>query len=76
MTAHATLVLRTGLNDRMATLSAAIRALQSKPALRRAAPGIKMLGAARVTLLGEVRASVPLSRTVPCCRPAWHGALP
>ena len=57
MTAHATLVLRTGLNDGMATLSAAIRALQSKPALRRAAPGIKMLGAARVTLLGEVRAS-------------------
>ena len=64
MTAHATLVLRTGLNDRMATLSAAIRALQSKPALRRAAPGIKMLGAVRVTLLGEVRASAR-SRTRP-----------
>ena len=77
MTAHATLVLRTGLNDRMATLSAAIRALQSKPALRRAALGIKMLGGARVTLLGEVRASAPpraSHRTATA--QVWHGALP
>ena len=69
MTAHATLVVRTGVNDRMATLSAAIRALQSKPALRRAALGTKMLGGARVTLLGEVGASPPISSV---CTAARH----
>ena len=54
MTAHATLVVRTGPSDRMATISTAIRALQQKSALKRAAGGATLLGGPRVTLLGEV----------------------
>ena len=38
----------------MATISAAIRALQQKSALKRAAGGATLLGGPRVTLLGEV----------------------
>ena len=54
VTAHATLVVRTGPSDRMATISTAIRALQQKSALKRAAGGATLLGGPRVTLLGEV----------------------
>ena len=38
----------------MATISTAIRALQQKSALKRAAGGATLLGGPRVTLLGEV----------------------
>ena len=46
--------VRTGPSDRMATISTAIRALQQKTALKRAAGGAALLGGPRVSLLGEV----------------------
>jgi len=55
LTAHATIVVRSAASEqRAARVSNAIRALQSKQGVRAAAGGARLLGAPRVTLVGEV----------------------
>lgn len=55
LTAHTTVVVRSGASEqRAARVSNAIRALQNKQSVRTAAGGARLLGAPRVTLVGEV----------------------